>query len=113
MNAFFFLSELCSDNSAVLAAIVLISKYVMKGWKEVQGAYADKENSEEVIKVLSYLEAVEKVKHSADEMEVSHLIEEHSLEREQLLTDHLRSKVVSSDQLVFLTNSFKGVLRSN
>ncbi|XP_036822271.1 60 kDa SS-A/Ro ribonucleoprotein isoform X1 [Oncorhynchus mykiss] len=75
-------------------AIVLISKYVMKGWKEVQGAYADKENSEEVIKVLSYLEAVEKVKHSADEMEVSHLIEEHSLEREQLLTDHLRSKVV-------------------
>ncbi|XP_071233679.1 RNA-binding protein RO60 isoform X2 [Salvelinus alpinus] len=66
----------------------------MKGWKEVQGAYADKENSEEVIKVLSYLEAVEKVKHSADEMEVSHLIEEHSLEREQLLTDHLKSKAV-------------------
>ncbi|XP_029582201.1 RNA-binding protein RO60 isoform X3 [Salmo trutta] len=75
-------------------AIVLISKYIMKGWKEVQGAYADKENSEEVIKVLSYLEAVEKVKHSADEMEVSHLIEEHSLEREQLLTDHLKSKAV-------------------
>ncbi|CAJ1071783.1 kDa SS-A/Ro ribonucleoprotein [Xyrichtys novacula] len=75
-------------------AIALISKYVTKGWKEVQAAYADKENSEEVVKVLSYLEVVEKVKHSSDETEVISLIEEHKLEREQLLTDHLKSKQV-------------------
>ncbi|KAM9719538.1 RNA-binding protein RO60 [Menidia menidia] len=75
-------------------AIALISKYVTKGWKEVQDAYADKENSEEVVKVLSYLEVVEKVKHSCDETEVINLIEEHKLEREQLLTDHLKSKQV-------------------
>uniref|UniRef100_A0A3Q2UJ66 Ro60, Y RNA binding protein n=1 Tax=Fundulus heteroclitus TaxID=8078 RepID=A0A3Q2UJ66_FUNHE len=77
-------------------AVALISKYVTKGWKEVQEAYGDKENSEEVVKVLSYLEVVEKVKHSCDEAEVSSLIEEHKLEREQLLTDHLRSKQVWS-----------------
>lgn len=76
-------------------AIALISKYVTKGWKEVQLAYADKENSEEVVKVLLYLEVVEKVKHSCDETEVINLIEEHNLEREQLLTDHLKSKQVS------------------
>lgn len=45
--------------------------------------------------MLSYLEVVEKVKHSCDEMEVINLIEEHKLEREQLLTDHLKSKQVS------------------
>ncbi|KAM4551856.1 RNA-binding protein RO60 [Odontesthes bonariensis] len=75
-------------------AIALISKYVTKGWKEVQVACADKDNSEEVVKVLSYLEVVEKVKHSCDETEVINLIEEHKLEREQLLTDHLKSKQV-------------------
>ncbi|XP_069020667.1 RNA-binding protein RO60 [Embiotoca jacksoni] len=75
-------------------AIALISKYVTKGWKAVQIAYADRENSEEVVKVLSYLEVVEKVKHSCDETEVINLIEEHNLEREQLLTDHLKSKQV-------------------
>ncbi|XP_029380416.1 RNA-binding protein RO60 [Echeneis naucrates] len=75
-------------------AIALISKYVTKGWKEVQVAYADKENSEEVVKLLSYLEVVEKVKHSCDETEVINLIEEHKLDREQLLTDHLKSKQV-------------------
>ncbi|XP_077376962.1 RNA-binding protein RO60 [Festucalex cinctus] len=75
-------------------AIALISKYVAKGWKEVQVAYTDKENTEEVVKVLSYLEVVEKVKHSCDETEVINLIEEHKLEREQLLTDHLKSKLV-------------------
>lgn len=79
----------------MLSAIALISKYVSKGWAEVQVAYADKENSEEVVKVLSYLEVVEKVKHSCDETEVVNLIEEHKLEREQILTDHLRSKQVS------------------
>ncbi|XP_076000549.1 RNA-binding protein RO60 [Genypterus blacodes] len=75
-------------------AIALISKYVTKGWKEVQVAYAEKENSEEVVRVLSYLEVVEKVKHSCDETEVVNLIEEHTLEREQMLTDHLKSKQV-------------------
>ncbi|KAA8587363.1 hypothetical protein FQN60_016225 [Etheostoma spectabile] len=79
---------------AVTKSIALICKYVTKGWKEVQLAYADKENSDEVVKVLSYLEVVEKVKHSCDETEVINLIEEHKLEREQLLTDHLKSKQV-------------------
>lgn len=77
-------------------AVALISKYVTKGWKEVQTAYSDKENSDEVVKVLSYLEVVEKVRHSCDETEVSNLIEEHKLEREQLLTNHLKSKQVRS-----------------
>ncbi|XP_028329518.1 RNA-binding protein RO60 [Gouania willdenowi] len=75
-------------------AIALISKYVTKGWKEVQLAYADKENSEEVVRVLSYLEVAEKVRHSCDETEVINLIEEHGLERDQLLTNHLKSKEV-------------------
>ncbi|XP_054608987.1 60 kDa SS-A/Ro ribonucleoprotein isoform X1 [Dunckerocampus dactyliophorus] len=75
-------------------AIALISKYVTKGWKDTQVAYTDKDNSDEVVKVLSYLEVVEKVKHSCDETEVINLIEEHKLEREQLLTDHLKSKSV-------------------
>ncbi|CAL8344068.1 unnamed protein product [Merluccius merluccius] len=83
-----------SHTKASKDTIVLISKYVTKGWKEVQVAYADKENPEEVVKLLSYLEAVEKVKHSCDEAEVVHLIEEHGLEMEQLLTDHLKSKEV-------------------
>ncbi|TKS80142.1 60 kDa SS-A/Ro ribonucleoprotein [Collichthys lucidus] len=68
------------------------TKPANEGWKDVQAAYSDKENSEEVVKVLSYLEVVEKVKHSCDETEVINLIEEHKLEREQLLTDHLKSK---------------------
>lgn len=76
--------------------IALICKYVTKGWKEVQATYSGKENSEEVVKVLLYLEVVERVKHSCDETEVINLIEEHKLEREQLLTDHLKSKQVSA-----------------
>ncbi|KAM4604896.1 RNA-binding protein RO60 [Polymixia lowei] len=83
-----------SHTKPAYETIALISKYLTKGWKEVQVAYADKDNSEEVVKVLSYLEVVEKVKHSSDEVEVTHLIEEHRLEREQLLTDHLKSKQV-------------------
>lgn len=86
----------------MFSAIALICKYVTKGWKEVQVAYSDKENSEEIVKVLSYLEVVERVKHSCDETEVINLIEEHKLEREQLLTDHLKSKQVSA--FVFLNN---------
>lgn len=77
-------------------AIALVCKYVTRGWKDVQAAYSDKENCEEVVRVLSYLEVVEKVKHSCDETEVVNLIEEHQLEREQLLTDHLKSKQVSA-----------------
>ncbi|XP_028833567.1 RNA-binding protein RO60 [Denticeps clupeoides] len=75
-------------------AVALIIKYITKGWKEVHVAYAEKENPEEVVKVLAYLEAVEKAKHSADEAEVRHLIEEHGLEREQIQTNHLKSKEV-------------------
>lgn len=80
----------------VLPAIELLCKYVTKGWKEVHAAYADKENPKELARLLSYLEAVEKARHSCDEALVVHLIEEHGLEMEQLLTDHLKSKQVSS-----------------
>nr|XP_061795582.1 RNA-binding protein RO60-like [Nerophis lumbriciformis] len=83
-----------SHTKPVDEAIALISKYVTKGWKEVQVAYANKENTVDVVKVLSYLEIVEKVKHSCDETAVINLIEEHKLEKEQLLTDHLKSKLV-------------------
>ncbi|XP_076829275.1 RNA-binding protein RO60 isoform X2 [Brachyhypopomus gauderio] len=75
-------------------AVALISKYVTKGWKAVQETYANWENAEELMKVFAYLEAVEKAKHLTDELEVVHLIEEHKLEREQILTNHLKSKEV-------------------
>lgn len=75
--------------------ISLINKYITKGWKEVQATYSSTENSDEVAEVLRYLEAVEKVKRSTDEVEVIHLIEEHGLEPEQLLTSQLKSKEVS------------------
>ncbi|XP_062848954.1 60 kDa SS-A/Ro ribonucleoprotein [Trichomycterus rosablanca] len=75
-------------------AVALVSKYVTKGWREVQEVYGGKENPEEVMKVLAYLEAVEKAKHSSDEQEVAHLIEEQRLEREHLLTKHLKSTEV-------------------
>ncbi|XP_051556805.1 RNA-binding protein RO60-like isoform X2 [Myxocyprinus asiaticus] len=65
-----------------------------KGWKGVQEAYGDKEKSEDVQKVFAYLEAVERAKHSTDELEIIHLIEEHRLEKEQILTNHLKSKEV-------------------
>lgn len=67
----------------------------MKGWKEVHEACKDKNFSAETEKLLKYLEAVEKVKHTKDELEVIHLIEEYSLVREHLLTSHLKSKEVS------------------
>ncbi|XP_030630625.1 RNA-binding protein RO60 [Chanos chanos] len=75
-------------------AIAFITKYITKGWKEVRELYADKENSEEIVRIFEYLESVEKAKHSTDELEVIHLIEENRLEREQILTNHLKSKEV-------------------
>ena len=51
--------------------------------------------------MLSYLEIVEKAKHSCDETEVINLIEEYKLEREQLLTEHLKSKQVSDFHVFF------------
>lgn len=72
-------------------AIAVISKYVTKGWKAVQETYADREKTEDVMKVFVFLEAVEKTKHSSEELEVAHLIEEHKLEREHVLTKHLKS----------------------
>ncbi|KAM9501010.1 RNA-binding protein RO60 [Clarias gariepinus] len=75
-------------------AIALVSKYVTKGWKVVQETYADREKTEDVMKVFLFLEAVEKVKHSSDELEVAHLIEEHKLEREHVLAKHLKSREV-------------------
>ncbi|XP_041133112.1 60 kDa SS-A/Ro ribonucleoprotein isoform X1 [Polyodon spathula] len=74
--------------------LALVAKYITKGWKAVQTVYNEKENSDYIRKVMQYLEAVEKVKHTTDELEVIHLIEEHKLVREQLLTSHLKSKEV-------------------
>ncbi|KAG8132772.1 hypothetical protein E2320_010611 [Naja naja] len=74
--------------------LAIVTKYVMKGWKEVQETYKESRLSAEAEKVLKYLEAVERVKHTTDELEVIHLIEEHSLVREHLLTSHLKSKEV-------------------
>lgn len=96
----------CNALLFVFSAIALISKYVTKGWKEVQVAHENKENAEEVIRVLSYLEVVEKVKHSRDETEVVTLIEEHKLEREQLLTEHLKFKQASLVNHFFFSRCF-------
>ncbi|CAM4591957.1 unnamed protein product [Lepidochelys olivacea] len=74
--------------------LAVVTKYITKGWKEVQEAYKDKEFSSETEKLLKYLEAVEKVKHTKDELEVIHLIEEYRLVREHLQTNHLKSKEV-------------------
>ena len=85
---------------------MLINKYVTKGWKEVQVLYADRENPEEVVQLLAYLAAVERVKQRCDEDEVVLLIEVQRLEVEQLLTDHLKSKQVSLKGLSLITASF-------
>ncbi|XP_019357566.1 PREDICTED: 60 kDa SS-A/Ro ribonucleoprotein [Gavialis gangeticus] len=74
--------------------IAVVTKYITKGWKEVQEAYKEKALSAETEKLLKYLEAVERVKHTKDELEVIHLIEEYSLVREHLPTNHLKSKEV-------------------
>lgn len=74
--------------------IALVCKYITKGWKGVEEAYGEKDKSEDLQKVFAYLEAVEKTKHSADEQELIHLIEEQRLGKEQLLTNHLKSKEV-------------------
>lgn len=80
--------------SPCFTAITLVSKYVTKGWKAVQEMYGELEKTDDVMKVFMYLEAVEKIKHTSDELEVAHLIEEHKLEREHLLTKHLKSREV-------------------
>ncbi|XP_058698559.1 RNA-binding protein RO60 isoform X2 [Poecile atricapillus] len=74
--------------------IAIVTKYITKGWKDVEEAYKQKAVSAETEKLLKYLEAVEKVKHTKDELEIIHLIEEYGLVREHLLTNHLKSKEV-------------------
>ncbi|XP_069497174.1 RNA-binding protein RO60 [Ambystoma mexicanum] len=74
--------------------LALIIKYVTKGWKDVQEAYQDQELSAETEKVFKFLEAVEKVKHTKDELEVLSLIGEHQLVKEHLLTNHLKSREI-------------------
>ncbi|KAG2461255.1 60 kDa SS-A/Ro ribonucleoprotein [Polypterus senegalus] len=74
--------------------IALVTKYITKGWKNVQAVYNDKENEDDIRKILEYLEAVEKVKHTTNEVEVIHLVEEYKLVREHLLTNHLKFKEV-------------------
>uniref|UniRef100_A0A8C2XY82 TROVE domain-containing protein n=1 Tax=Capra hircus TaxID=9925 RepID=A0A8C2XY82_CAPHI len=74
--------------------LAIVTKYITKGWKEVHEMYKEKALSVEAEKLLKYLEAVEKVKRTKDELEVIHLIEEHRLVREHLLTNHLKSREV-------------------
>uniref|UniRef100_A0A8D0PXD3 RNA-binding protein RO60 n=1 Tax=Sus scrofa TaxID=9823 RepID=A0A8D0PXD3_PIG len=74
--------------------LAIVTKYITKGWKEVHDTYKEKALSVETERLLKYLEAVEKVKRTRDELEVIHLIEEHRLVREHLLTNHLKSKEV-------------------
>ncbi|XP_077878631.1 RNA-binding protein RO60 [Ictidomys tridecemlineatus] len=74
--------------------LAIVTKYITKGWKEVHELYKEKALTVETEKLLKYLEAVEKVKRTKDELEVIHLIEEHRLVREHLLTNHLKSKEV-------------------
>lgn len=78
------------------SGIAIVTKYITKGWKDVQEAYKEKAVSAETEKLLKYLEAVEKVKRTKDELEVIHLIEEYGLVREHLLTNHLKSKEVGN-----------------
>lgn len=84
------LSRLC-----FVKGLAIVTKYITKGWKEVHDTYKEKALSVETERLLKYLEAVEKVKRTRDELEVIHLIEEHRLVREHLLTNHLKSKEVS------------------
>ncbi|XP_067846745.1 60 kDa SS-A/Ro ribonucleoprotein [Heptranchias perlo] len=74
--------------------LTLVTKYIMKGWKEVEEAYKDKENSDGIQQLLKYFEALERVKMTRDEQEVAQLIEEYRLVREHLLTNHLKSQEV-------------------
>ncbi|XP_053549059.1 RNA-binding protein RO60 [Bombina bombina] len=74
--------------------VTMVTKYISKGWKEVQEAYKEKELSPETEKVFKYLEATEKVKRTKDELEIIYLIEEYRLVREHLLTTHLKSKEI-------------------
>lgn len=79
----------------LVKGLAVVTKYITKGWKEVHEQYKEKALSVETEKLLKYLEAVEKVKRTKDELEVIHLIEEHQLVREHLLTNHLKSIEVS------------------
>ncbi|MEE6496264.1 hypothetical protein FKM82_002279 [Ascaphus truei] len=74
--------------------VTVVTMYISKGWKDVQEAYKEKEVSEEIEKVLKYLEATERIKRTKDDLEVIHLIEEYRLVREHLLTSHLKSKEI-------------------
>ncbi|GCC32064.1 hypothetical protein chiPu_0010524 [Chiloscyllium punctatum] len=74
--------------------LTLVTKYIMKGWKEVEEVYKDKDNSDGIQQLLKYFEALERVKITQDEHEVARLIEEYRLVREHLLTNHLKSQEV-------------------
>ncbi|XP_038650815.1 60 kDa SS-A/Ro ribonucleoprotein [Scyliorhinus canicula] len=74
--------------------LTLVTKYIMKGWKEVEEAYKDKANSDGIQRLLKYFEALERVKITQDEHEVAQLIEVYRLVKEHLLTNHLKSQEV-------------------
>ncbi|XP_069793925.1 RNA-binding protein RO60 isoform X2 [Narcine bancroftii] len=74
--------------------LILVTKYIMKGWKEVEETYKDKENSDGIQRLLKFFEALERVKVTQDEQEVAQLIQEYRLVREHLLTNHLKSQEV-------------------
>ena len=94
MLAICFLTAWVSLILYFVEGLAIVTKYITKGWKEVHEMYKEKALSVEAEKLLKYLEAVEKVKRTKDELEVIHLIEEHRLVREHLLTNHLKSREV-------------------
>lgn len=91
----------------VSTAVALVCKYVSKGWTAVQGAYADGEKEEDLMKVFVYLEAVEKLRHSSEELQAVRLIEEHKLEREHVPTKHLKSREVGERDTHTHSNEFR------
>ncbi|XP_020370516.2 60 kDa SS-A/Ro ribonucleoprotein [Rhincodon typus] len=74
--------------------LTLVTKYIMKGWKEVEETYKDKDNSDGIQRLLKYFGVLERIKITRDEHEVARLIEEYRLVREHLLTNHLKSQEV-------------------
>ena len=92
-----FMFKSLATDTCVFASMAQTTKIPIRTFEypgEVHEMYKEKALSVEAEKLLKYLEAVEKVKRTKDELEVIHLIEEHRLVREHLLTNHLKSKEV-------------------
>ncbi|XP_064457645.1 RNA-binding protein Ro60-like [Ornithodoros turicata] len=77
------------------AGIVLVLKYLAKGFQAAQDHFMQKcSNDLECREVLEYLRGVHEVKHSTDEQSVARLIEIHDLALEHIPTHFLKSKEI-------------------